>query len=282
VRSPSAPLLPCDTHTHTARCGHASGRDEEYVEAAIARGLGAIAITDHLPFYWLPWEEHNAALAMAPDELPRYVDAVLAMRERYAGRIEVLLGVEADYVPGHEEVLAALLERYPFDLVLGSVHWLGGWLVDGPSSVARYRQGEDEVDRIWGAYAERLLAAVRSGLFDVLAHLDLPKKFGFRPRQPFAGAQVEVVASLAEARCAVELSSAGRRRPVAEDYPSPALLRLLAAASVPFVLSSDAHAPFEVGFAFADLATTLAQAGVREVALFRGRQRQPLALFPTC
>jgi len=270
--------FPCDTHTHTSRCGHAGGADEAYVEAAIGRGLEAIAVTDHVPFYWLPPERHDPTLAMAADELPRYVDAVLALKERYAGRIEVLLGLEADYVAGHEEALARLLEAYPFDVVLGSVHWIGGWWVDAPSSVARYRQGRGEVDRIWDAYATELLGAVRSGLFDVLSHLDLAKKFGFRPTRSFAGLHDELVAAIVAAGCAVELSSAGRRKPVGEDYPADDLVCDLAAGGVPFVLSSDAHAPAEVGWGFAELAARAREHGVGEVMVFRGRQGQPVPL----
>jgi len=276
---PRAPLLyPCDTHTHTARCGHAGGADRDYVEAAIASGLGAIAVTDHVPFYWLPRERHDPTLAMAPEELPRYVESVLALKESYRGRIEVLLGLEADFVAGHEEALARLLEAYPFDVVLGSVHWLDGWWVDAPSSAARYREGQDEVERIWARYAELALAAVGSGLFDVLSHLDLPKKFGFRPSRPFAGRQAELVAAVAASGCAVELSSAGRRKPVGEDYPAPGLVRALAAAGVPFVLSSDAHAPAEVGYGFAELAALARSAGVASVSVFRRRRATPAAL----
>ena len=270
--------FPCDTHTHTARCGHAVGADEAYVKAAMAAGLAAIAVTDHLHFYWLPAGANDPRLAMAAEELPRYVDAVLALKARYAGRVEVLLGIEADFVPGAEERLAALLAAYPFDVVLGSVHWLDGWWVDAPASRARYAAGQDEVDRIWARYAELAVAAARSGLFDVLAHLDLPKKFGFRSTRPFAGRQDEVVAAVAEAGCAVEVSSAGRRKPVGEDYPAPGLVAALAGAGVPFVLSSDAHSPGEVAFGFAELAATLRGAGVERVSVFRERRGEPAAL----
>jgi histidinol-phosphatase (PHP family) len=275
---PRTLIFPCDTHTHTLRCGHAAGRDEEFVEAAIAQGLGAIAVTDHLPFYWLPREKHDPTLAMAPEELPRYVDAVLALKVRYRGRIEVLLGIEADYVEGFEEQLEDELARYPFDVVLGSEHWLDGWWVDAAASVARYRGGQPEVDRIWARYARAVVAAARSGLFDVLTHLDLPKKFGFRSVEPFAGREDEVVAAVAASGCAVELSSAGRRRPVGEDYPASELLHRLVAIGVPLVLASDAHAPAEVGFAFRDLAAAATAAGAREVMVFRGRRREPVAL----
>lgn len=273
-----AEKFPCDTHIHTARCGHAGGLDEEFVEAAMERGLAAIALTDHAPFYWLPPEERDPALAMAADELPRYVDDVLALAERYRGRIDVLLGVEADYVAGHEEDLVRLLERYPFDVVLGSVHLIDGWLVDAPTSLARLSQGQDEVDRIWARYAELLIAAANSGLFDVLTHLDLPKKYGHRASRPFAGYQEEVVSAVAASSCAVELSSGGRRKPVGEDYPAPDLFRDLASCRVPFVLASDAHAPAEVGYEFEDLVRGAQAAGVTEVMVYRRRRGTPVAL----
>ena len=248
------------------------------VAAALAGGLGAIALTDHAPFYWLPAEQHDPHLAMAAEELPGYVDGVLALKERYRGRIEVLLGVEADFIAGHEDRLARMLEAYPFDVVLGSVHLIDGWLVDAPTSLARLSRGQGEVDRIWASYAELLVAAARSGLFDVLAHLDLPKKYGHRPSRPFAGLEEEVVRAVAGSSCAVELSSAGRRKPVGEDYPAPALVRALASAGVPFVLSSDAHTPAEVGYGFDELVSGARSAGVDSVAVFRGRHQTASAL----
>jgi histidinol-phosphatase (PHP family) len=273
-----AESFPCDTHIHTARCGHASGGDDEFVEAAIARGLGAVAFTDHAPFYWLPREERDSGLAMAFEELPRYVEDVLALKERYRGRIEVLVGVEADYIAGREDVLVRILEAYPFDVVLGSVHFLDGWLVDAPTSLVRLGQGQDEVDRIWARYAELLIAAAKSRLFDVLTHIDLPKKFGHRASSPFAGCQEAVVKAVTASNCAVELSSAGRRKPVGEDYPAPDLFRELASAGVPFVLASDAHAPAEVGYAFEDLVASAHAAGVTEVVAYRLRRGTPVRL----
>lgn len=272
----------CDSHTHTFRCGHAGGSDDAFVRAAIDRGLAGISITDHLPFYWLPAERHDPTLAMSPDELPRYVDAVLELKVRYQGVIEVFLGVEADFVAGAEGALQDLLARYPFDIVLGSVHWLDGWWVDAPSSVARYRHGEEEVENIWNRYCDSLIAAACCGLFDVLAHIDLPKKYGFRPLRPFAGRLPDVVAAVREGGCAVEVSSAGRRRPVGEDYPAPDLLRALTAAGVPVVLSSDAHAPAEVGWGFEELVRDLADLGVSQSLVFRGRVGAPVALPSAC
>ncbi len=250
-----------DHHTHTKRCGHAVGETREYIEAALAAGLRSVAVTDHVPMFWLPEPERDPRLAMRLEELPGYVEEVLALKGEYRGRIEVRLGIEADFVPGHEDELRRLLALFPFELVLGSVHWLGDWLVDGPASLARFERGQAEVDAIWYAYAGAVIAAAGCGLFDVLTHLDLPKKFGHRPSVPYAGRQAEVVQAVAGSGCAVELSSGGMRKPVGEPYPGPALLRDLHAAGVPFVLSSDAHAPDEVGYRFSELRAQLAGLG---------------------
>lgn len=267
-----------DLHTHTFRCGHARGHEEDYVRQAIALGLAAVAITDHIPFYWLPPEAYDPTLAMAPEELPGYVESVLALKEKYRGTIEVLLGIEADYVEGYEAQLAEILQRYPFDVVLGSVHWLDGFWVDAPSSQKLYERGPAKVEAIWRAYWQKLEKAIYSQLFDVMAHVDLPKKFGFFPEKPFSELESKVIAALTATGTAVEVSTAGRRKPVGEDYPALSLLERLVAARVPLVLASDAHAPEEVGFGFSQVTPRLLQLGVSEVFYFRGRQPVTLRL----
>jgi len=261
-----------DHHTHTARCGHATGWEEDYIRRACELGLAGIAITDHIPFYWLPREQHDPTLAMAPEELPRYVESVLSLKEKYRGQIQVFLGIEADYIEGAEEELARILESYPFDLVLGSVHWLDGFWVDAPSSLRLYQEGQERVESIWESYWQKLEKAIATGFFHVMAHLDLPKKFGFFPSQPFYHWEDRVLQALLAKGVAVELSSAGRRKPVGEDYPSREWLRKLTAAGVPLVLSSDAHSPQEVGFAFSELQTTLQQLGVQPADLFAAKR----------
>jgi histidinol-phosphatase (PHP family) len=150
--------------------------------------------------------------------------------------------------------------------------------MDAPSTIARLNQGQAEVDRIWARYAGLLISAAGSGLFDVLAHIDLPKKYHHRASRPFGGLQDDVVSAVGASSCAVELSSAGRRRPVGEDFPAPDVLSELASAGVPFVLSSDAHAPAEIGLGFAELAANARAAGVTGVMVYRQRRGTPVAL----
>lgn len=261
--------MPVDFHTHTARCGHAGGETRAYVEAALRAGLSEIAITDHLFLYDRPADRRDPRFAMREEELPGYVDEVRSLRDEFAGRIEVRLGIEADYFEGHEGTLGEILGRYDWDVVLGSVHWVDGDWVD--FSAERMESGDPAA--LWGEYWRLLEKACATGLFDVMTHFDLPKKFGHHPPAELADARERAVLAAAAADLAVEVSSAGLRKPVGEIYPGPELLRLLVHYGVPLTLSSDAHAPAEVGWGYDRLRRALALAGVERVAGFSKRRR---------
>ena len=248
----------------------------EYVEAAIARGLHEVAFTDHVPLYFLPGEDPEPEFAMTRSELPRYVEDVEALRREYAGRIDVLLGLEADYYEGLEEELAEILEPYPWDVVLGSVHWVAGGWVDAPGSARRHETEGSAA--IWGEYYRLLAKASASGLFDVITHFDLPKKFGHRLPAASAGAEAQAVDAAVKAGVAVEVSSAGLRKTVAEIYPASGLLSRLVSRGVPVVLSSDAHAPAEVAWGREKVLEAARSAGAAEHVSFRRRRarRHPL------
>ena len=261
-----------DYHVHTARCGHAGGAMRAYVEAALAAGLTEIAFTDHVPLYFLPGEDPEPSLAMTRAELPGYVEEVGSLRREFAGRIDVLLGLEADYAEGHEVALGEILAAHPWDVVLGSVHWVAGGWIDAPGSGARHeREGSAA---LWSEYYRLLGKAAASGFFDVLTHFDLPKKFGHRMPASVAAAERDAVAAARKACVAVEVSSAGLRKAVGEEYPAPALLKSLVTAGVPVVLSSDAHAPAEVAWGRDRILAAAAAAGAREHLSFRERERR--------
>jgi len=267
-----------DYHVHTFRCGHAGGASREFVEAAIARGLSEIAFTDHVPLYFLAPGKRDPKLAMREDQFEGYVEEVRSLAREFEGRIAVRLGLEADYAEGFENELSGWLARAEWDLVLGSVHWVAGDWIDAPGAPRRFaREGAETLYR---EYYRLLALAASTGLFDVLTHFDLPKKFGNRVFPPLEEAEDRAIAAAAAAGCAVEVSSAGLRKPVAEIYPEERLLRKLVAADVPITFSSDAHAPAEVGWGYDRTLPHARKAGARAFVTFEKRRKAVHALPP--
>ncbi len=262
--------MPVDYHCHTARCGHAQGTVEEYLRRARALGLEEVGFADHLPQYFLPPGRRDPGLAMAEEELADYVAEVLAAAAAGPGPA-VRLGCEADYVPGREADLAAFLRAHPFDYVLGSVHYLDGWGFDNPA----HRNGYATRDRgeLIVTYFRLVQRAATSGLFDVLAHPDLIKKFGPRLPPGLTSLYEETVRAIKKADVCVEVNTAGLRHPVQEIYPTEEFLRLCRAHRVPVCLGSDAHRPADVGAGLEQAVALLREVGYREIALFRGRRR---------
>lgn len=263
-----------DLHMHTARCGHAFGSVTDYVEAGRRAGLTTMCFTDHLPMVG----GYPAHYAMAASELPDYIADVRAAAHasRETGGPEVLCGVEADWLPDAHEEVAVMLATLDLDMVLGSVHFIDGWAFDDPDLIARY-DGLD-IDALWERYFAELRCAARSRAFDVIAHPDLVKKFGFRPRTDPHTWYEDVAATLAATGCAVEVNTAGLRKPVGEVYPSLDLLRACREHGVPATLGSDAHAPSEVAAGLPTGAELLRRAGYDSVVVFRRRVPEEVAL----
>lgn len=233
-----------DFHLHTSRCGHARGTTEEYIRAARARGLKVIGFADHIPMYWLPEKQRDPELAMGLDELTGYIEEIRFFQKKYPD-MTIRLGIEADYIPGHEEKLKELLSRYPFDYVLGSVHYVDGWGFDNPAYISRYQ--EWDIDELYRRYFKLLQRAALSGLFDVIAHPDLVKKFGYRPKNDLLPLYQETAKIFKDAGIYVEINTAGLRAPAGEIYPHPDFLKECLRQGLKFTLGSDAHAPEQVG-----------------------------------
>jgi histidinol-phosphatase (PHP family) len=235
----AGPLFLPDYHTHSARCGHAQGAPVEYVAAARRCGLAAIGISDHLPMLHAP----DPLVSMAVDQLGEYV-AEVRLLQREAPDF-VLLGIEADYHPRTVAAVADLLAAHPFDYVIGSVHFLGEWGFDDPRNAEGWAQRD--VDDVYLEYLAVVGDAAETGLFTILGHLDLVKKFGHRPSRPLGAALETLAERLARAGVVVELNTSGLRKPVGEIYPSVEWLRVLRAHDVPITFGSDAHRPADVG-----------------------------------
>ncbi len=260
-----------DYHLHTVRCGHAVGGLEDYVSRAVELGLVEIGFSDHFPLLHLD----DPSLSMALEELPDYVREISEVAACTEG-LTVRLGIEVDYIDGYVDRLAELLQPHPFDYVLGSVHFLDGWGFDDPRYLDGYR-GRDILD-LWERYFQVLGDAAECGLFDVLAHPDLIKKFGFRPPGDLRRMYESCLDRVAGSGLVVEVSTAGLRKPVGEIYPGEEFLHLCREREIPVTLGSDAHAPGEVGWRFHEAAALLLRTGYREIVLFRKRERWSLPL----
>ena len=188
--------------------------------------------------------------------------------------LPVKVGLELDYVRGRESELAALLDGRPFDYVIGSVHFIADRAVDHEGYDAWRESAPEEV---WREYFETVGLAAASGLFDVLAHLDLVKVWG--TGRPLASEELTTYYELAmegigSADVAIEVSTAGLRKPVGELYPARELLRMCLDAGKPIALSSDAHVPEHVGFAYDRAVAELREEGVGEIAVYERRERR--------
>ncbi len=256
-----------DYHLHTPRCGHATGSLDDYVRTGLERGLAEMGFADHLPLVHM----HDDTLSMPVAELPAYVAEVLELGRRYP-EAALKLGIEADFVPTHLDRIASLVASQPFDYVIGSVHFIDGWGFDDPRFLNGYR--ERDLPKLWRRYFELLGDAAESGLFDILAHPDLIKKFGMRPDVDMGEIYADCVQRIAASDVAIEVSTAGLRKPVGEIYPAPEFLRLCCEAGIPVALGSDAHGPGEVAYAFDMLPDFLAACGCRQIAVFEGRVRE--------
>jgi len=249
---------------------------ERYLAAAEAAGIEELGVSEHVyrfsqaldlwrhPF----WEEE------AHDDLGAYCEFVRGTPLR--------LGIECDYVPAAEDRTANLLDAHDFDYVVGSVHFVGEQAVDHEGWDVWEAQGDP--DEVWRRYFAALAECARSGLFDVLAHPDLVKVWGRArpaPERDLRHFYEPAVEAIAESGIAVEVSTAGLRKPVGELYPSRAFAEMCVEAGACFALSSDAHLPEQVGFRYPDAVDFLGSLGVAEICVFEGRERRLAPLGPS-
>jgi histidinol-phosphatase (PHP family) len=247
-----------DTHTHTWYSGHGDGTVAEVVEAAVKRGLSTVALTEHLP---LPREvDPEGTFAMKHEQVNLYLEEIAQARAAHP-EIEVISGVEVDWREDAEAYILDQLGRGsgeqdtggqgPYEVILGSVHMLTDaqgkvWEFDHPDHIDGWRDRGEEA--VWHEYYRLWCDAVKSVVpFTIMAHPDLPKKLGFRPRFDTREFYAGMAAAAAAKDVLIEVNTSGLRKPIGELYPAPALLKAFCTAGVGCTVSSDAHTPWDVG-----------------------------------
>jgi histidinol-phosphatase (PHP family) len=267
-----------DYHLHLRRDSLAATAAEHFSEANVARyrdaaserGIAELGVSEHVYRFRQALDvwQHPFWREQAVDDLEAYCEFV---RER----TDLRLGLEVDFVPGTEDRTQNLIERAQLDYVVGSVHFLRDAAVDHDRyDIWREARSADEV---WRRYFETLGEAARSGLFDILAHPDLVKMWGSQRPRPDGDLRrfyELAIEGIAESQIAIEVSTAGLRKPAGELYPAPAFLELCLEAGCPVALSSDAHVPGDVGRDYDRALELLDSLGVEELSVFDHRERR--------
>lgn len=266
------------------------GHIEAYVDAAQQRGADEIGFTEHLyrciesadalGEFWADEPRHDLA-EQARDfvhedrtlSLDKYVLAVTAAQDR---GLPVKLGLEVDFFPNSIEAVLELLDPYPWDFLVGSIHWVGGWSIDHDGAAYEFeRRG---VEQAYQDYFEWETAVAASGAVDILAHADVVKKHGRRLPSPPIELYRRVATAAADSRTAIEVSTAGLHAPIAEMYPAPEFLRVCFEAGVEISLASDAHYPHDAARDRHRAIEAARSAGYTRRVRFTRRERELVAL----
>ena len=247
---------------------------ERYAAVAAERGIGALGVSEHVHRFRQALDvwRHPFWVENAVDDLDSYCEFVRT-------ETTLKLGIEADFVPGREDRMANLLASRDWDYVIGSVHFLRDAAIDMEGDFDVWRSSNPE--RVWQRYFEWLGEAARSGLFDVLAHPDLVKVWGRERPAPSGDLRRfydRAMDGIADSDVAIEVSTAGLRKPVGEIYPAPAFLEMCLEAGRPVALSSDAHTAEQLGHEYERAVEMLRELGVEQIAVFDRRGQRLEAL----
>jgi histidinol-phosphatase (PHP family) len=240
---------------------------ERYRETAAERGIAELGVAEHIYRFTAALDvwQHPLWVEYAQDDIDAYCDFV-------RDRTDLKLGIEADFIPGREEKLRSVLEQRDWDYVVGSIHFLA----EGALDYDRFDvwNSARSADHVWKTYFTWLGELAASGMYDILAHPDLVKHWG--KERPWPDKDLRfyydlAMEQIAESGIAIEVSTAGLRKPVGEIYPDRAFLEMVVDAGNPIALSSDAHTPEHVGFEYEQALQLLDEVGVKEIAVFERR-----------
>jgi histidinol-phosphatase (PHP family) len=260
-----------DNHIHTKLCKHAEGELFEYVEKALLKGIKEIAFTDHIP---LP-DNFDLAHRMQLDEMAKYAKWVEKARIAYP-EITIRFGIEADYYEGLEEYTSSFLSEFEFDLVIMSVHFIhhwpeGNWVFD-------YSFPEKSREEIYKDYLNTVIEGIKSGLFDVLGHVDMIKSAGDSLKRMIPQEVDTLLHTLKAQDMSIEINTSGFRKKVEEPYPGFDWLSLIKKKSISLTTGSDAHHPDQVGLQFEALYKRLRDEGFDKLVSYDKRKRRDIKI----
>ena len=260
-----------DYHMHTPLCKHAVGEPEAYARRAIERGIEEIGFSDHCP---MP-PSYDPDWRMDPSQYPTYIEMVRRCQKAFP-QLSIKLGLEADYHPGTEEYVRGVVTAYPFDYVIGSVHYLGDWGFDNPDLAHKF-DGKD-LHQIYTQYYDLVVKLAETRMFDIVGHPDVIKKFGHRPEKDYEPLERRALEAIAKAGMALDVNTSGLRRPAKEIYPSLRILKAGRSMGIDITFGSDAHEPKLVGESFTEAIAHVKAAGYTHFRRYTQRRFDLLPL----
>jgi len=255
-----------DYHIHT-RFSDGKKDFSDYVDEAVKRKIDEIGFSDHVSFEKVDW-------LMNVTDLPNYMNKITQLKK--ASKISIKMGLEVDFVPYKMDKLMRMINNFNFDYLLGSVHFIGDWLIDDEKQMHKWKK--KNVDEVYQQYFALVQNMAKSELFDIVGHLDLVKKFDFRPKKDITSLLLETVEIISKSKMCVEVNTSGLRKPCREIYPSEKLIKMCFDNGLPITLGSDAHSPEEVGADFDKATDLLRKVGYVEIVRFTGRNRESVEL----
>lgn len=273
-----------DYHVHTPYCGHAQGKMIEYVETAIHAGISELGFSDHLGRYYLGRLQRKRYWdwGISERDLDRYFNEALELKELFADRIIIRVGLEVDYIEGAEHLVERITDRFPYDYLLGSIHCIPtiGW-----RHLAQYAKSCMDPEKIYALYFSIAKSALQSGLFQSLAHIDFVWRYVICPKtwQAKLANYITDVVSLANTlKTDIEINANGyvwSQANYNDDFnPFNLLLDAVSAQQAKITLGSDAHAPQLVAKFFPELISLLKSKGITHVSILDQKKRTSVAL----
>jgi len=252
-----------DLHNHTTLCNHAEGESEDYIQKAIQVGTKYFGFSDHAPM------EFDKSYRMGFEQMKIYEQDIKNLKERYKDEITILLGYEVDFLEGY---IDKRVVNSNVDYLVGSIHFLKGWGFDNPEFIGRYKS--KDIDKIWEDYFEAVSQMAKSGIFDIVGHIDLIKVFNYLPKKDIRSITEQSIKDIKKADMVIELNSAGLRKPCQEIYPSSIIMELVSEYDIPITFASDAHKPEDIGYASNKLIEYAKSFGYKKCAYFLQKDRK--------
>lgn len=255
-----------DYHMHSV-LSDGKNSYEEMIKTAIDIGLEEVGFSDHVCLKTVDW-------AVMPIDIPVMTEQILELREKYSSQIKVRYGIEMDYFPGKEKEILKIISGLPLDYVIGSVHFIGDWNFDTDKSL----YGKWTNDELYNMYYELVQLAAKSGLFDIIGHLDIIKKFRVYPESDQSQLMEDTLKVLKESNVVVELNTGGLDRPCAELTPSPELVARCYHHHIPMTISSDAHGTNQIARHYETALNLMKKIGFEEIVAFKNRERKMIRI----